>query len=135
MKRVEDEEEPENGRAEDPKASDESNKKRKGSPQGPLDPRFVFEEDLDTKARVLELPRKARLVFRVLSSRAVGAVVAWGVLPLFDIRGRLAAGTQELRLWPVGLTSAAAPEMGEWLTPKRPAALAVRLPRPWRAAP
>ena len=91
--------------------------------------RYVFDEDLDTNARVLELPRKARLVFKVRSverrskSTVLGETVAFGVLPLFDIRGRLVSGARELCLWPVGLSNPSMLERGEWLTPKREGAL------------
>ena len=76
---------------------------------------------------MLELPRKARLVFKVRSARSkstvAGSTVAFGVLPLFDIRGRLVSGARELCLWPVGLSNPSMPERGEWLTPKREGAL------------
>jgi hypothetical protein len=105
-------------------------KRKKPNGEKP-NPSFVFEEDLDTNARVLELPRKARLVFEVRSlrskttaaQRVLGSTVAFGVLPLFGIRGRLVTGARELCLWPVGLSNPSMPERGEWLIPKRAAAL------------
>eukprot|EP01046_Picozoa_sp_COSAG06_P009160 COSAG06_NODE_474_length_15284_cov_124.295582_12_plen_1831_part_00 len=102
--------------------------KRKKPSGTSADPRYVFEEDLDTNARVLELPRKARLIFKVRSARSkqnsvLGSTVAWGALPLFDHRGRLTSGTRELCLWPVGLHNPAMPERGEWLYSKRDGAL------------
>ena len=52
-----------------------------------------------------------------------GSTVAWGVLPLFDFRGRLNTGMKELCLWPVGLRNPDMHERGEWLYSQREGAL------------
>eukprot|EP01043_Picozoa_sp_COSAG02_P010686 COSAG02_NODE_381_length_23450_cov_65.782493_2_plen_1705_part_00 len=100
-------------------------KKKKPSGKSP-DARYIFEEDLDTNARVLELPRKSRLIFKLRSVRAKhesDSTVAWGALPLFDFRGQLNTGMKELCLWPLGLHNPDMHERGEWMYSKRDSAL------------